>query len=61
MEILALIGIFFITYLSSNIFLTWKNIKKSQLERLAETDIEMQKVMLDFKSKVVKFEPRNKK
>ena len=61
MKILALIGIGWIAYYGCQVFLTWKDAKKKALERQAANDIEMQRIITDVKTKVIKFEPRRKR
>ena len=61
MKLLALIGIFFVAYYGCQLVLAWARIKKQNLERQAMQDIEMQKVITEVKTKVIKFEPRRNK
>lgn len=60
-KLLILAGIFYISYFGCQVFLNWRKAVKTQLETQAQNDIEMQRVISDIKSKVIKFEPRRPK
>lgn len=49
------------SYFGCQVVLTWKKNKAFQIEREAQNDIEMQKIISDINTKVIMFKPRSPK